>query len=56
MSQSSPYPPLHGLSSGVRERLGDKARVEQEKPESRRVFGLELEEIVGTTITGQIFC
>jgi len=33
----------------VRERLGDKARVEQEKPEPRRVFGLELEEIVGTT-------
>lgn len=33
----------------VRERLGDKARVEQEKPESRRVFGLELEDIVGTT-------
>ena len=33
----------------VRERLGAKARVEQEKPESRRVFGLELEEIVEAT-------
>ena len=33
----------------IRERLGAKARVEQEKPESRRVFGLELEEIVKAT-------
>jgi len=33
----------------VKERLGDKARVEQEKPESRRIFGLDLEEIVEAT-------
>jgi len=33
----------------VRERLGDKARVEQEKPESRRIFGVDLEEIVEAT-------
>jgi len=33
----------------VRERLGDKARVEEDKPQSRRVFGLELEKIVGAT-------
>jgi chromosomal replication initiation ATPase DnaA len=33
----------------VRERLGDKARVEQEKPESRRIFGVDLEAIVGAT-------
>ncbi len=33
----------------VKERLGDKARVESEKPESRRVFGLDLEEIVEAT-------
>ena len=30
-------------------RLGDKARVEEEKPESRRIFGLDLEEIVVAT-------
>jgi REP-associated tyrosine transposase len=30
----------------VKDRLGDKARVEQEKPQSRRVFGVELEAIV----------
>jgi hypothetical protein len=33
----------------VRDRLGDKARVEQEKPESRRIFGVELEAIVAAT-------
>jgi len=33
----------------VKERLGDKARVEQEKPESRRIFGVDLEEIVEAT-------
>ncbi len=33
----------------VKERLGDKARVDQEKPESRRIFGVELEEIVAAT-------
>ena len=33
----------------VKQRLGIKARVEQEKPESRRVFGLELGEIVEAT-------
>jgi hypothetical protein len=35
----------------VRERLGDRARVEQEKPESRKVFGLEAEEIARVTAT-----
>ena len=33
----------------VRDKLGDKARVEQEKPESQRVFGVELEAIVEAT-------
>jgi putative transposase len=33
----------------VRQRLGDKARVEQEQPESRRIFGPDLEEIVEAT-------
>ncbi|MBI4529706.1 MAG: transposase [Deltaproteobacteria bacterium] len=33
----------------VRERLGNKARVEQEKPQSRRIFGVDLEEIVEAT-------
>jgi chromosomal replication initiation ATPase DnaA len=33
----------------VKERLGNKARVEQEKPESRRIFGVDLEEIVEAT-------
>lgn len=33
----------------VKERLGDKARVEQEKPESRRIFGVDLAEIVEAT-------
>jgi hypothetical protein len=33
----------------VKDRLGDKARVEQEKPESRRIFGVELEAIVAAT-------
>jgi REP element-mobilizing transposase RayT len=33
----------------VRERLGDKARVEQEKPQSRQIFGVDLEEIVEAT-------
>ena len=33
----------------IREKLGDKARVEEEKPESRRVFGLEIERIVEAT-------
>jgi putative transposase len=35
---------------GIREKLGDKARVDEEKPESRQVFGLEIEEIVGATV------
>ena len=34
----------------VKERLGDKARVEQDKPESRRVFRLELGDIVRATV------
>ena len=38
-----------GFIEGVREKLGDKARIEDEKPESKRVFGLDLEEIVGAT-------
>ena len=33
----------------VKERLGDKARVEQEKPESRRIFGADLEAILEAT-------
>ena len=33
----------------VKERLGDKAMVEEEKPESRRVFGLGVEEITRAT-------
>ena len=33
----------------VRDRLGDKARVEQAKPESRRIFGVDLAEIVEAT-------
>ncbi len=33
----------------IREKLGDNARVDQEKPESRRVFGLEIERIVEAT-------
>ena len=33
----------------IREKLGDKARVDEEKPESRQVFGLEIEEIVAAT-------
>jgi chromosomal replication initiation ATPase DnaA len=34
----------------LREKLGDKARVDEEKPESRQVFVLEIEEIVGVTV------
>jgi len=33
----------------IKERLGDKARVEEAKPESRRLFGLELQQIVEAT-------
>ncbi len=33
----------------VKHRLGDKARVEQEKPQSRRIFSLDLQEIVAAT-------
>jgi chromosomal replication initiation ATPase DnaA len=36
----------------VKQRLGDKARVEEEKPESRRLFGPGLDEIVPTTARG----
>jgi hypothetical protein len=34
----------------IRERLGDKARVDEEKPQSRQVFGLEIEEVVEATV------
>jgi chromosomal replication initiation ATPase DnaA len=33
----------------VKGRLGDRARVEEEKPESRKVFGLEIERIARVT-------
>jgi hypothetical protein len=33
----------------VKERLGDKARVEQEKPESQGIFGVDLQAIVAAT-------
>ena len=38
-----------GFIERIREKLGDKARIEQEKPESKRVFGVELAQIVGAT-------
>jgi putative transposase len=38
-----------GFVELVRERLGDRARVEEEKPESRRVFGLGAEQIARVT-------
>ena len=38
-----------GFVEWVKERLGDRARVEEEKPESRRVFGLGLEQIARVT-------
>ena len=38
-----------GFVEWVKERLGDGARVEEEKPESRRVFGLGIEQIVRVT-------
>jgi chromosomal replication initiation ATPase DnaA len=38
-----------GFIEWVRKKLGDKARVEEAKPESRRVFGLGIEEIVRET-------
>lgn len=33
----------------IREKLGNKARVEAEKPQSREIFGIEIEAIVGAT-------
>jgi putative transposase len=33
----------------IKEKLGQKARAEEEKPQSRRLFGLELEEIMQAT-------
>src|SRR6266536_2105874 len=36
----------------VKQRLGDKARVEEEKPESRRLFSPSLDEIVEATAQG----
>jgi REP element-mobilizing transposase RayT len=38
-----------GFVGWVKERLGNKARVEEEKPESRQVFGLGVEEIARMT-------
>ena len=38
-----------GFTQWVRERLGERARVEEEKPESRRVFELGIEEIARAT-------
>ncbi|MBI2089114.1 MAG: transposase [Deltaproteobacteria bacterium] len=38
-----------GFVEWVRERVGERARVEEEKPESRRVFGLGLEQIARAT-------
>ena len=38
-----------GFIEWVREKLGERARVEDEKPESRRVFGLGIEEIARVT-------
>ena len=38
-----------GFIEGIREKLGDKARVEEEKPQSKRVFGVELAEIIAAT-------
>ena len=38
-----------GFIERVRNKLGDKARVEEAKPESRRVFGLGIEEIARAT-------
>ena len=39
-------------SGRVKQRLGDKARVEEEKPESRRLFSPDLDEIVQATARG----
>ena len=38
-----------GFIGWVKQRLGDRAKVEEEKPESRRVFGLRVEEIARVT-------
>ena len=38
-----------GFIGWVKQRLGDRARVGEEKPESRRVFGLRVEEIARVT-------
>jgi REP element-mobilizing transposase RayT len=38
-----------GFIEWVRGKLGNKARVEEEKPESRRIFGLGIEEIARAT-------
>jgi putative transposase len=38
-----------GFVEWVKERLGDRARVEEEKPESRRVFGFGVEQIARVT-------
>ncbi len=37
---------------GVRQRLGDKARVQEDKPESRRLFRPGLQEIIAATARG----
>ena len=38
-----------GFIEWVKQRLGDRAKVGEEKPESRRVFGLRVEEIARVT-------
>ncbi len=38
-----------GFIEWVKQKLGDRARVEQEKPDSRSVFGLGVERIAGAT-------
>lgn len=39
-----------GFIERVREKLGDKARVDGEQPQSRQVFSLEIEKIAGATV------
>jgi hypothetical protein len=33
----------------MREKLGDRAKVDENQPDSRKVFGLEIAEVVGVT-------
>lgn len=48
-SNGGPILGEQGFIEWVREKLGDRARVEQDKPESRRVFGFGVEEIARVT-------